>query len=85
MRFTCIRRKALGLPMRRRSLSTGFTTPTRPAREQMLPVSYRVLEMELPYLQGDPEKLRLHRRGVNWVCNGIMGGASRANSSAMEV
>jgi glycosyltransferase involved in cell wall biosynthesis len=35
--------------------------------EQMLMVSYRVLEMELPYLQGDPEKLRLHRRGVRFL------------------
>ena len=35
--------------------------------EQMLLVSYRVLEMELPYLQGDPEKLRLHRRGVKFL------------------
>ena len=35
--------------------------------EQMLLVSYRVLEMELPFLQGDPEKLRLHRRGVKFL------------------
>jgi hypothetical protein len=35
--------------------------------EQMLLVSYRVLEMELPYLQGDPEKLRLHRRGIKFL------------------
>ncbi len=35
--------------------------------EQMLLVSYRVLEMELPYLQGDAEKLRLHRRGVKFL------------------
>ncbi len=35
--------------------------------EKMLVVSYRVLEMELPYLQGDPEKLRLHRRGVRFL------------------
>jgi glycosyltransferase involved in cell wall biosynthesis len=35
--------------------------------EQMLLVSYRVLEMELPYLQGDPEKLRLHHRGVKFL------------------
>jgi glycosyltransferase involved in cell wall biosynthesis len=35
--------------------------------ERMLEVSYRVLEMELPYLQGDPKKLRAHRRGVKFV------------------
>jgi glycosyltransferase involved in cell wall biosynthesis len=35
--------------------------------EQMLLVSYRVLEMELPYLHGDREKLRLHRRGVKFL------------------
>jgi glycosyltransferase involved in cell wall biosynthesis len=35
--------------------------------EQMLLVSYRVLEMELPYLKGDPEKLRLHRLGVKFL------------------
>jgi hypothetical protein len=33
----------------------------------MLLVSYRVLEMELPYLQGDRKKLRAHRRGVKFV------------------
>ena len=35
--------------------------------ERMLEVSYRVLEMELPYLQGDRNKLRAHRRGVKFV------------------
>jgi glycosyltransferase involved in cell wall biosynthesis len=35
--------------------------------ERMLEVSYRVLEMELPYLQGDAKKLRSHRRGVKFV------------------
>jgi glycosyltransferase involved in cell wall biosynthesis len=35
--------------------------------ERMLEVSYRVLEMELPYLQGDRKKLRAHRRGVKFV------------------
>jgi len=35
--------------------------------ERMLVVSYRVLEMELPYLQGDPKKLRAHRRGIKFV------------------
>jgi glycosyltransferase involved in cell wall biosynthesis len=35
--------------------------------EQMLRVGYRVLEMELPYLQGDRRKLRAHRRGVRFV------------------
>ena len=35
--------------------------------ERMLEVSYRVLEMELPYLQGAPKKLRAHRRGVKFV------------------
>jgi glycosyltransferase involved in cell wall biosynthesis len=35
--------------------------------ERMLEVSYRVLEMELPYLQGDPKKLRARRRGVKFV------------------
>jgi glycosyltransferase involved in cell wall biosynthesis len=33
----------------------------------MLEVTYRVLEMELPYLKGDPKKLRAHRRGVKFV------------------
>ena len=35
--------------------------------ERMLVVSNRVLEMELPYLQGDPKKLRAHRRGIKFV------------------
>ena len=35
--------------------------------ERMLEVSYRVLEMELPYLQGNPKKLRARRRGVKFV------------------
>jgi GT2 family glycosyltransferase len=35
--------------------------------ERMLETSYRVLEMELPYLQGDREKLRAQRRGVKFA------------------
>jgi glycosyltransferase involved in cell wall biosynthesis len=35
--------------------------------ERMLEASYRVLEMELPYLQGDRKKLRARRRGVKFV------------------
>jgi glycosyltransferase involved in cell wall biosynthesis len=35
--------------------------------ERMLRVGYRVLEMELPYLQGDRKKLRSLRRGVRFV------------------
>lgn len=35
--------------------------------EQMLRVSYQVLEMELPHLRGDRQKLRAHRRGVKFV------------------
>jgi glycosyltransferase involved in cell wall biosynthesis len=35
--------------------------------ERMLLVGHRVLEMELPYLEGDREKLRFHRRGVKFV------------------
>jgi glycosyltransferase involved in cell wall biosynthesis len=35
--------------------------------ERMLEVSYRVLEMELPYVEGDQKKLRAHRRGVKFV------------------
>jgi glycosyltransferase involved in cell wall biosynthesis len=34
---------------------------------RMLLTSYRVLQMELPYLQADREKLRAHRRGVKFV------------------
>lgn len=34
--------------------------------ERMLLVTDRVLAMEMPYLQGDPELLRLHRRGVKF-------------------
>jgi glycosyltransferase involved in cell wall biosynthesis len=35
--------------------------------ERVLRTSYHVLEMELPYLQGDPDKLRSYRRGVKFV------------------
>jgi hypothetical protein len=35
--------------------------------EQMLRVSHRVLEMELPHLAGDPAKLRAYRRGVKFM------------------
>jgi glycosyltransferase involved in cell wall biosynthesis len=35
--------------------------------ERMFMVSLEVLKMELPYLQGDREKLRMHRRGVRFV------------------
>lgn len=35
--------------------------------EQMFEVSLRVLRMELPYLHGDPEKMRMHRQGVKFV------------------
>jgi glycosyltransferase involved in cell wall biosynthesis len=42
-------------------------TNTSRDAEKMLLVSYRVMEMELPYLKGDPEKLRLHRRGVKFL------------------
>ena len=35
--------------------------------ERMFLVSLQVLQMELPYLQGDEEKLRMHRRGVRFV------------------
>jgi glycosyltransferase involved in cell wall biosynthesis len=42
-------------------------TNTSRDSEQMLLVSYRVMEKELPYLQGDPEKLRSHRRGVKFL------------------
>jgi glycosyltransferase involved in cell wall biosynthesis len=35
--------------------------------ERMLLVSLRVLEMESPYVQGDREKLRMHRRGVKFA------------------
>jgi hypothetical protein len=34
--------------------------------ERMLLVTDRVLDMELSYLQGNAEKLRLHRRGVRF-------------------
>jgi hypothetical protein len=30
-------------------------------------VSYRVLEMELPFVEGNREKLRAHRRGVKFL------------------
>ncbi len=42
-------------------------TNTSRNAEQMLRASYRVLEMELPYVQGDREKLRSHRRGIKFV------------------
>jgi hypothetical protein len=35
--------------------------------ERMLLMSHRVLQMELPYLQGDQAKLCLHQRGVNFL------------------
>jgi len=35
--------------------------------ELMLSVCHRVLQMELPYLQGGGAKLRLHRRGIKFV------------------
>jgi glycosyltransferase involved in cell wall biosynthesis len=35
--------------------------------EQMFLVSLQVLQMQLPHLQGDKEKLRKHRRGVRFV------------------
>jgi glycosyltransferase involved in cell wall biosynthesis len=35
--------------------------------ERMFMVSLEVLKMELPYLEGDGEKLRMHRRGVRFV------------------
>jgi GT2 family glycosyltransferase len=35
--------------------------------ERMFLVSLQVLQKELPYLQGDAEKLRMHRRGVKFV------------------
>jgi glycosyltransferase involved in cell wall biosynthesis len=35
--------------------------------ERMFMVSLEVLKMELPYVQGDREKLRMHRRGVRFV------------------
>ncbi len=35
--------------------------------EAMLLVSHRVMEMELPHLEGDPAKLRLHHRGVKFI------------------
>jgi glycosyltransferase involved in cell wall biosynthesis len=35
--------------------------------ERMFKVSLQVLQMELPYLAGDKEKLRMHRRGVRFV------------------
>lgn len=35
--------------------------------EQMFLVSFQVLQMELPHLQGDKEKLRMHRQGVRFV------------------
>jgi glycosyltransferase involved in cell wall biosynthesis len=42
-------------------------TNTSRNAEQMLLVSYQVMEKELPYLEGDPEKLRSHRRGVKFL------------------
>jgi hypothetical protein len=35
--------------------------------ERMFMVSLEVLKMELPYVQGDREKLRMHRRGIRFV------------------
>jgi glycosyltransferase involved in cell wall biosynthesis len=35
--------------------------------ERMFMVSLDVLKMELPYVQGDGERLRMHRRGVRFV------------------
>jgi hypothetical protein len=35
--------------------------------ERMFGVSLEVLKRELPYVQGDREKLRMHRRGVRFV------------------
>jgi glycosyltransferase involved in cell wall biosynthesis len=35
--------------------------------ERMLLTSYRVLQMELPYLRADREKLRSYRRGIKFV------------------
>jgi hypothetical protein len=35
--------------------------------ERMFMVSLEVLKMELPYVEGDREKLRMHRRGVRFV------------------
>lgn len=35
--------------------------------ERMFLVSLEVLNMELPYVQGDQEKLRMHRRGVRFA------------------
>jgi hypothetical protein len=35
--------------------------------ERMFMVSLEVLEMELPFVQGDREKVRMHRRGVRFV------------------
>jgi hypothetical protein len=35
--------------------------------ERMFMVSLEVLDMELPYVQGDRQKLRMHRRGVRFV------------------
>jgi Glycosyl transferase family 2 len=35
--------------------------------ERMFNVSLEVLEMERPYVQGDPKKLRQHRRGVRFA------------------
>ncbi len=35
--------------------------------EAMLLVSHRVMQMELPHLEGDQAKLRLHRHGVKFI------------------
>jgi glycosyltransferase involved in cell wall biosynthesis len=35
--------------------------------ERMFVVSLEVLRKELPYLQGDPEKLRMYRRGIKFI------------------
>ena len=42
-------------------------TSTSRNAEAMLLVSHRVLEMELPHLEGDRNKLRLHHRGVKFI------------------
>jgi Glycosyl transferase family 2 len=35
--------------------------------ERMMMVSHQVLQMELPYLAGDPAKLRIHQRGIKFA------------------
>lgn len=43
------------------------STSTSRNAEAMLLVSRRVLEMELPHLEGDRDKLRMHHRGVKFI------------------